>query len=68
MAERSADREGSGEIDADDDAGVGCEAQLAGAAKDHIPGLPAGVGERLVGAIGAAMTINSSVSVGARPV
>ena len=67
MAERSAKREGGGEIDADDDAGLRCEAQLTGAAKDHIPGLPASVRQRFVRVIGAVFTVNAGVTVGARP-
>ena len=68
MAERGAEREGGRQIDADDDGGVGCETQLAGAAKDDIPRLPAGVRQRLVRAVGTTLAFRTALTFGAGPV
>ena len=68
MAERGAKHERGAYVDADDDAGLWCEAQLARTAGDHIPRLPTGVGERLVRVIGAEAVVDAELTVGARPV
>jgi hypothetical protein len=67
-AERGADRERGSNIDADDDRGVRRETKLAGAAEQNVPGLPAGVGQRLVIEVGTAMAIGAGLTVGARTV
>ncbi len=65
MAERGAKQERSAHVDADDDARLWREPQLAGAAKDHIPRLPAGLGERLVLDVGAALAFRTALTSGA---
>ena len=68
MAQCSAERERGSDIDADDDRGVRRQPQLARAADDDIPRLPAGVGQRLVLEVGTAMPIGAGLTVGARTV
>ena len=66
MAKRGGDRQCGGGIDADDDCGVRRQPQLARAADDDIPRLPAGVGQRLVLEVGTATPIGAGLTVGAR--
>ena len=68
MAEGGAERQRGGQIKADDDARLWREPQLAGAAEDYVPRLPAGVGQRLVLMVGAEAAFRARVTVGARPV
>lgn len=65
MVEGGTDRQRRGDIDADDDRGVRYETELARAASDDIPGLPPGVGQRLVLDVGTAFAINTGVTAGA---
>lgn len=67
MAEGGADRQRRGEIDADDDRRVRRQSQLAGATKDHVPRLPAGICERLVLDVGTALAVDDRLPVSAGP-
>ena len=68
VAECGADRECGSHVDADDDRGVRRQPQLARAADDDIPRLPAGVGQRLVLDVRAAMAVDAGLTRGARTV
>ena len=65
MAQSLAQAECRGKIEAEN--GASNNSQLARAALQHVPGLPAGIGQRLVGDVGAELTIGARLSAGAGP-
>ncbi len=66
VAQRRAEGHGGGKVEAEDQA-VPREPELALAAQQRVPRRPAGVGQRLVREVGAALAVGAGPSLGTGP-